>query len=86
MNINLHSIPQTTGVYFFKNKNDIPIYIGKAINIRKRIRQHIEDRENPKEQAIINNTNHIEWQETSSEFEALVLEAQLVWKLQPHYN
>lgn len=86
MNIDLHNIPQTTGVYFFKNKNNIAIYIGKAINIRKRIKQHIEAVENPKEFAIVHNTDHVEWQETSSEFEALVLEAQLVWKLQPRFN
>lgn len=86
MSIDLHNIPQTTGVYFFKDRNNIPIYIGKAINIRKRIKQHLEDTANSKEQAIILRTDHIEWQETSSEFEALVLEAHLVWKLQPHFN
>lgn len=86
MKIDLISVPQTTGVYFFKDRKNRPIYIGKAINIRKRIKQHVEDAENPKERAIVENAQSIHWQETSSEFEALVLEAQLVRKLQPLYN
>jgi excinuclease ABC subunit C len=79
-------IPEKTGVYFFLDSRKQPIYIGKALNIRDRLKQHVANFDDPKERAIVSHTGYIKWQETLSEFEALVLEANLVWHIQPMYN
>lgn len=86
LNYNLEKIPKTTGVYFFLDVNLNPIYIGKANSLRERINQHLKDKENPKEIAIIKNSFYLKWQEVENEFEALLLEARLVHSLQPKYN
>jgi len=64
----------------------IPIYIGKALNIRSRLQNHLADKFSPKERAIAREAVYIKFQETNSEFEALVLEASLVKKYLPKYN
>lgn len=86
MDLNISKIPQTTGVYLFLDKNKSPIYIGKAVNIRERIKQHLTDRINPKEKAIAKNYRFLKWIETNSEFEALTLEANLIRQFKPKYN
>jgi len=77
---------ETAGVYVFLNSQKLPIYIGKAINLRSRIKQHFSDESNPKEQLITKHTAYLKIFETNSEFEALVLEANLVRKFLPKYN
>ncbi|MFA6005156.1 MAG: GIY-YIG nuclease family protein [Patescibacteria group bacterium] len=79
-------VPEKTGVYYFLNSEKQPIYIGKALNIRDRLKQHVSNTDDPKERAIVGHTAYLQWQETLSEFEALVLEANLVWSIQPMYN
>ncbi len=82
----LPKIPEKTGVYIFKGKRK-PTYIGKAKNLRKRIAQHIKASEtNPKEFAILNNSIDLEWIITRNEFEALVLEIDLIQSHKPRYN
>ncbi len=85
MDISLSKIPEATGVYLFLDKDGRPIYIGKAVNIRQRIKQHLTD-PHPKERAISKNYRFLKWRETNSEFEALILETNLVRKFQPKYN
>lgn len=65
-----------TGVYAFKSKNKI-VYIGKAINIKKRVKQHNE---------LLKLAERVGYTETGSEIEALILEANLIKKHQPKYN
>jgi excinuclease ABC subunit C len=77
---------ETAGVYLFLDAYKVPIYIGKAINLRNRIKQHFTDEVNPKEKLIAKNTAYLKIFETNSEFEALVLEANLVRKYLPKYN
>lgn len=78
--------PSRTGVYMFLDTARKPIYIGKAVNLRLRIKQHFQDTSSPKERAIVKSTASIRLRETNSEFEALVLEANLVRKHMPKYN
>ena len=85
-NLNLSSIPNLTGVYLFK-KGDKPLYIGKAISLRARIRSHLENAKlDPKEALIIKNCDKIGYQITDSEFKALLLESSLIQKYHPKYN
>jgi len=74
----LQKLPKTTGVYLFYEKDKNPIYIGKAKNIKERVRNH-HDFFMPK-------VKRIKYIETSSEIEALILEASLIKKHQPKYN
>ena len=83
---NISSIPSTTGVYFFY-KNDIPIYIGKAVNLKARLTSHLQNaRLDRKEQAIIEQADRLDYTQTLSDFEAIILEANLVRKFMPQYN
>lgn len=82
----LSDIPVSTGVYLFLDSHKKPIYIGKAGNLRMRVRQHLENKIDLKERSIAAHSVYLEWRETRSEFEALLLEAQLVLKHQPTYN
>jgi len=78
--------PERCGVYIFKGKKE-PIYIGKAKNIRKRLLQHLKLSESdPKELAMVKEATGVEWIITTSEFEALVLEIDLIQSYKPRYN
>jgi excinuclease ABC subunit C len=80
------SLPAEAGVYVFENKNKKPIYIGKAVNIKQRVKQHFADKNSPKEKLIIQETALIKNYPTTSEFSALLLEAKLIKAYQPKYN
>ena len=82
------NIPKDPGVYFFKiNKNDI-IYIGKAKNIRNRVRTYFQKNkyQSPKNISMIKRIVDIEWIVVRNEVEALLTEANLIKKHQPFYN
>ncbi|CDK30784.1 Excinuclease ABC subunit C [Candidatus Babela massiliensis] len=87
INQSIKNIPQVSGIYLFKDKNDKIIYIGKAKNLRKRISSYFKKREdNIKVQELIKEYNIIDHIITNTETEALLLEAQLIQKFKPKYN
>ena len=82
------SIPQKPGVYFFRDKENSILYIGKAANLRSRLSSYFL-KNAPLEaakQQMIHKAKHITWQETETEIEALLLEASLIKKHIPPYN
>ncbi len=79
----LKKLPKTSGVYSFKNKEIL--YIGKAANLRDRIRNHFQQ-PGFREQTFLNKSQRIGYIKTDSEIEALILEAKLIKKYQPKYN
>ncbi len=82
----INSAPERCGVYIFKGKTK-PIYIGKAKNIKKRLLQHLKLSEtDPKEEAIFKEATDVEWIITRNEYEALVLEIDLIQSHKPKYN
>lgn len=82
----IEKAPEEPGVYIFKNKRHY-IYIGKAINIKKRLLQHLKDRESSqKEKNIFSHSSTLEWIITNSEYEALLLEMDLIRTHKPKYN
>ena len=81
----IKNLPETTGVYIMRDAADAIIYVGKAVNIRSRIRQHAADK-SIKERALTEHTARIETRPTDSEVEALLLECELIKKFQPRYN
>lgn len=84
----LKSLPQLPGSYIFKDKGGNVIYVGKAKNLRSRVGSYfnIDFDSGTKTSALVRKINDIEFIEVSSEFEALILEAELIRKYKPHYN
>ena len=83
----LNIIPELPGVYQFLNKEKKIIYVGKAINLKKRVRSYFQ--KNIKSRKTINlvkNISHIEHVVVQSESDALLLENSLIKKNQPKYN
>lgn len=83
----IKTLPTKPGVYQFKNKNDRVIYVGKAKNLRNRVRSYFQKNlSQPKTVSMIRNTSDLELVITDSEIEALVLENNLIKELKPRYN
>ncbi len=81
------SIPNTPGVYTFKDENGLPIYIGKSITLRRRIMSHFaQDTAIDKEMKLSLHTHNISFIETANELEALLLESRMVKEELPLYN
>lgn len=85
--LQMDSVPSSHGVYLFYGENDLPLYIGKANNLRRRILAHFStDHALPKELAISQQVERIDWLHASGELGALLREAALVKKLKPAHN
>ncbi len=83
----LKKLPNNSGVYLMHNKYDEIIYIGKAINLKNRVRQYFQTRtRTPKIEKMISNIAWFEYIVTDSELEALVLESNLIKEHNPRYN
>ena len=81
------SLPQATGVYYFHNEAGEVIYVGKSINIYKRIQQHFAvDFKSRKSLDFKNSIADITWELTGSELVALLYESHLIKLLKPAYN
>ncbi len=86
--VKLLSLPLGPGVYQFYDQSKQIIYIGKAVNLRRRVLSYWQNYHQltPAKQQLVDSIAHIKWQETGSEIEALLLEASLIKKYQPKYN
>lgn len=83
----LKNLPQQSGVYQFIDKNGKVIYVGKAVNLRHRVRSYFQQNiSSPKTKKISQKTKDVEVIVTDSEIEALILENNLIKKLKPRYN
>lgn len=84
----LKKLPDNPGVYIMKDKNEEIIYVGKAISLKKRVRQYFQSGKNnpPKVNAMIRNISEFEYIIVDNEVEALILEANLIKKHKPKYN
>lgn len=87
MKINELSFPNAPGIYFFKNKQSIIIYIGKAKLLKKRIASYFKKQNTDwKINALLSEAETIDYLITKTETEALLLEADLIKKYQPKFN
>jgi excinuclease ABC subunit C len=83
----LINIPAKAGVYLHKDKDGRIIYVGKAINLRSRVRSYFQKNvDSVKTARLRRRIADIEIITTDSELEALLLEMTLIKKHQPHYN
>ncbi|MFS4416974.1 GIY-YIG nuclease family protein [Maribacter sp. 2307ULW6-5] len=78
-------LPQRTGIYYFKDAKGKIIYVGKAINIKKRVLGHFYDKKQ-KEQQLCADTAFLDFCETGSEIIALLLESAEIKHHFPKYN
>jgi len=83
---NLKKVSGNPGVYTYYNESVKPIYIGKAKNLKNRLRSYQSPSLIGKTKKLIENTKYFKVLEVSSELESLLLEARLVRKYMPHYN
>lgn len=81
----IKEIPKNTGIYFFLDSNSIPIYIGKSLNLNKRINQHLNSKSN-KSYKLKSRFDHIRYLETKSELIALLIESQEIKRNNPILN
>lgn len=87
MKINLKNLPQNSGVYLFKNKEGQIIYVGKALNLKNRIISYFQKNpQSEKTKILVSEIANFEVIQVDSEIEALILEAKLIKKYQPHFN
>jgi len=83
----LQNLPAEPGVYQFKNEKGKIIYIGKAKNLRNRVRSYFHSSvDSPKTKIMVEKVADLELLITSSEMEALILENNLIKQHKPRYN
>jgi excinuclease ABC subunit C len=82
------TLPEKPGVYIMKDVDGKIIYIGKAVNLRNRVRSYFQNSANhsPKVRAMVANIDDFEYIITDSELEALILECTLIKRHKPKYN
>lgn len=80
------SAPATPAVYILKNDRGEAVYVGKATNLRRRLRAHFADRNWKRLPAGMASVREAEWIEVGSELEALLREAELIAELAPRVN
>lgn len=84
----LEGLPSASGVYLFRDEEGTLLYIGKALDLRKRVPSYFHQKADlgPKTRHLVSQIGEIEVQKTDSEMEALLLEADLIKRLKPRYN
>ncbi|MCB9135810.1 MAG: excinuclease ABC subunit UvrC [Anaerolineales bacterium] len=84
----LDTLPTKPGCYLMKDKDGKIIYVGKAINLRNRVRSyfHASANHDNKTRQLVRKIADIEWIVVGSELEALILEMNLIKRHRPHYN
>jgi excinuclease ABC subunit C len=82
------ALPDAPGVYIYKDEKGREIYVGKAISLRKRVRQYFDDKRpiDIKTADLVARINAIDFIECKSEVEAYLLENRLIKDLQPPFN
>lgn len=81
----LHTIPESCGVYYLHDESGNVIYVGKSLNIRKRLFEHFSDM-SPKGEKMRQGVADISFEITGSELAALLLESNEIKRLQPRIN
>lgn len=84
----LDTLPSKPGCYIYRNEEGQVIYVGKAINLKNRVRSYFQERSDKdfKTRKLVGNIADLEWIVVGSELEALILEMNLIKKHRPRYN
>lgn len=84
----LKTLPTSPGVYFHKSSSGEIIYVGKAANLRSRVRQYFQASRvhEPKTDALVAEIADTDWTEVETELDALFFEAEMIRRYMPRYN
>ncbi|MBI3341745.1 GIY-YIG nuclease family protein [Candidatus Curtissbacteria bacterium] len=83
----IRALPQNPGVYQFYDKDGQLLYVGKSINIKKRVASYFASKDlGPKTTRLVENIADVKFIKVFSEFEALMLESDLIRENKPFYN
>src|SRR3990172_9963714 len=84
----LSTVPSKPGVYLFKNEKDRVLYVGKAKDLRNRIRSYFQNstRLDTRKEVMVKNIRDFSYIATDNELEALALEANLIKQYRPKFN
>ncbi|WP_250508706.1 exonuclease domain-containing protein [Caballeronia sp. GACF4] len=83
----IERIPVGCGVYVFRGDDDAPLYVGRSVRLRQRVRSHlVGPRRSAKDLRLSALVRRVEWRATGGEIGALLAEAQLVAALRPAHN
>ena len=86
--MDLKSLPSSPGVYLMRDNASRILYVGKALNLSKRVGSYFSGKEliSAKISALVPSIHHVDYIPTASEREALLVERSLIKQLQPHFN
>jgi DNA polymerase-3 subunit epsilon len=83
----IDTAPAGCGVYAFYGESDAPLYVGRSVRVRQRLRSHLTgERRSSKEMKLAQQVRRVEWRATGGEIGALLAEAQLIAALRPPHN
>jgi excinuclease ABC subunit C len=84
----LKNLPENPGIYIMRDEGNEIIYVGKAKNLKNRVRQYFQASKghSPKVVAMVERISNLEYIITDTELEALILECNLIKKHRPKYN
>lgn len=82
----LKLLPDLPGCYLMRNANDTIIYVGKAKNLKNRVRSYFRGAHDTKTTKLVSEIDHFETIVTNSDKEALILEINLIQEYKPIYN
>ena len=82
------SIPESAGVYRFRDENDVVIYVGKARSLRSRLNSYFADVHSlhPRTYAMVNSASRVDWVTVANEVEALQVEYSWIKEYDPRFN
>lgn len=78
--------PHSSGVYLWRNEEGTVLYVGKAKNLKNRLSSYFSGQKDVKTRILISRAYSIEYIVTGNEYEALILENNLIKKYSPHFN
>jgi excinuclease ABC subunit C len=82
----LKHLPTSAGVYVYRDADGQPLYVGKAKNLRRRVRQYFTGRQNGRTALLVSHIVSVEIIVAESEREALLMESNLIKTYRPRYN
>ncbi len=84
----IDNLPKVPGVYFHKDKSGEIIYVGKASNLRNRVRQYFQKSRlrDPKTDVLVKEIVDTDWIELETELDALFVEAEMIRRYMPKFN
>ncbi|CAE6767848.1 exonuclease domain-containing protein [Paraburkholderia nemoris] len=83
----LDTAPAGCGVYAFYGEGDLPLYVGRSVRVRQRLRSHLTgERRSSKDVRLAQQVRRVEWRATGGELGAMLAEAQWIATLRPGHN